>query len=257
MTVVPYEWQIWTDGPAREDWPLEKAAACLAASLRRITRTLPSDAGAFQAGADGPPFSVNDPDLPRHLVPQLAASRDRSRYGGGDLLGNARILLQPVGPGLLWLDWSQPAAELPTSRANLRVTVTARLGPILDERLGEVAALVADLGRIWEADQAWVDMVHVRQEWNRWRRGLPVFGVVTWFRTGGATVDTSGLDVDTVDTDDGRLIVLRAAPADVEADTSAAARATVRELTRRTVLADGRLLTEANPALLAEPEGPS
>ncbi|GAA3295624.1 hypothetical protein Dvina_22180 [Dactylosporangium vinaceum] len=138
-----------------------------------------------------------------------------------------------LGRGRLWLAWHDPGG----GRTQLRVGTKPQLNPVLEERLPDVAALVAELGRLWRADYAWIDMPHVRREWNRTGPGHPVFSLATWLAAAAAHTDTTGLDVDTTDTPDGRLIVLRrpaAAIGNDEEGTLSGGRALVEALTART-----------------------
>jgi hypothetical protein len=210
------------------------------------TSDVPDEAATVRTEAGGPSFPVDD-NVEAVLRPLLAASRGQG--WDGDLLGDARVAALALGRSRLWVTCRQPAADQPDARGELRIGVKPLMNPALEERLHEVANLVADVGGTWDADSAWIDMVHVRQDWNRWQRGLPVYGLATWLRAGGATVDPTGLDVDVTSTDDGELIVLRVPPAEVGAGMSDAARAIVRELAARTTLADGPPLSDANPRL--------
>ncbi|WP_433224387.1 hypothetical protein ACQP00_17765 [Dactylosporangium sp. CS-047395] len=139
-----------------------------------------------------------------------------------------------LGRGRLWITWH----EAERGRAGLHVGTKPLLNPVLEEHLPAVAGLVAELGRAWEADYAWIDLVHVREEWNRPEPGAPVFSLATWLRTTAARTDTDGLDVDVTDTGDGRLIVLRLPPAAVGNDedgTVSGGRALVQALAANTV----------------------
>jgi hypothetical protein len=227
---VTYRWEIWTDGPSRDRTPADGAAR-LQATMHALAAAFPGEADTVRMtpGGDRLPIAETAADL------QHALSEN----------GNTGVDALSLGRGRLWLTWRDPTPGRPGTRAELHVGTKPLMNPALEERLPEVAALVAELARVWDADYAWIDLVHVRQGWNHWRRGLPVFSLATWLRNTAARTDTTDLAVDTTDTGDGRLIVLRLPPAAIGNDedgTVSGGRALVRALAARTVLADGRPL---------------
>ncbi|MFI5914781.1 hypothetical protein [Dactylosporangium sp. NPDC051541] len=186
----------------------------------------------WEIRTDGP--SRPWPDAAERL---LATIRGLDRVFPGEA-GTARLTPDgslSLGRGRLWLAWHEPGRD----RTELRVGTKPQLNPALEERLPEVSALVAELGRVWTADYAWIDLRHVRRSWNRRRPGHPVFSLATWLAASAARTDTTGLDVDTTDTADGRLIVLRrpsAAIGNDEEGSLSGGRALVEALALRTTL---------------------
>ncbi|MER7281610.1 hypothetical protein ABT369_44950 [Dactylosporangium sp. NPDC000244] len=236
---MSYRWEIWTDGPSRLSTAAEGAGRLLE-TMRALAAVFPGEADTVRMTAGGGQLPVADDATAEGLREALAAS------------GNTGVEVLGLGRGRLWITWRDPDPGRAGARAELRIGTKPLMNPALEERLPGVAALVAEAGRIWAADYAWIDLVHVRQDWNHWRRGLPVFSLATWLRDTAARVDTAGLDVDTTDVGGGRLVTLRVPPAAVGNDEDGAVsggRALVRALAARTVLADGRRLLEANPAL--------
>jgi hypothetical protein len=157
------------------------------------------------------------------------------RTGGPERIEDARLSLYTTEPLGLSIDVHQLGYG-PGHIGRLKVNFYWRGGRYLTADPDALAALVARLANVWSARNAWVDMVHVRQKWNRWEDHRPVYGWATWLRDDFATVDPTGLDVRVEAGDGGVLLVLpvdAAAMADSDRDVG---RATIEALAARTVL---------------------
>jgi len=235
---VDFTWAIWVEWPDRADWTVRDGAIRLRDSVRLINQAWPGLVDEFSVRTEQRRWGTDTPGVVDRLAGALVGRRAAPE---GAMFDRVHTLLFPAGPdrmsircdqGSLHVDFYRPSAEF------------------LTRDPAAVARLIGELCAVWDARNGWLDMVHVRQEWNRWRRGLPVYGWATWLHPRFATVDGAGLDVDVTDTPDGgRRLVLRVDPAAMADPAGDAGRDTVEALIRRTVLADGRRLAEANPSL--------
>lgn len=246
----PHGWEIWVEWQARSDWTVADGAQRLVESLRLVHRTWPDQTAAFRTGTGSKTaLGVDDPGLPRQLARRLKASRNKNVFGDNDLFGDANLYIVPITRVGMSITCGQIATAAGWADGYCRVGVDMPLAGLLNDNPSAVTTLMAGLADVWQARNAWIDMVHVRQEWNQWMRDCPVYGWATWLHPRFATVDTTGLDADVTETAGGLLITLRADPAamaDPDGDTG---KATIRELARRTVLADGRALVDVNDRL--------
>jgi hypothetical protein len=245
------KWAIWVDWPARSDWLLVDGAQRLARALRLVHRTIPEGTERFTVGTSNrASYDVADPELTDRLAPALRRTRNTNLFRGTDLLGDANVMMFPDPPAGLAVVLSQVATGAGWHEGRCRVDFWPEHVRLLTERGADIAALVAELGAIFEARNAWVDMAHVRLAWNRWKDDCPVYGWATWLHPQYATVDTAGLDVDATEAaGGGRLIVLRSDPLAMADPDAHVGESTIRELARRTVFADGRRLIDVNPAM--------
>jgi len=239
-------WDIWAEWEASGELTLTAGAERIAACLRLVHALFPAETATFTIGSSAKNVvAVDDPALAERLVPRLKASRNKNIFGkDDDRFGDASILLFPTGPFGLSVHAEQVGIGA-TGRFELHTQ--GEYAALLATNPDAVATLVGDLAGALDARNAWVDMAHVRQEWNQWSGENPVYGWATWLRPAFATVDTVGLDVDTRPAGDGTLITLRADP--VAMARGEAGRDAIRQLARRTVFADGRLLIDVNARL--------
>ncbi len=246
----PYGWDVRVDWQARSDWTLLDGAQRIAESLRRVHRAFPENADGVRTSASGKrPYPITDPELAKRLIPRLRRSRNPNMFSDSELFGDAGITLLPARPDGPSFHCQQVATGAGWDEGEFQVRVKQPAAHALSERPDDVTSLMADLAAVWEARNAWIDMVHVRQEWNQWKRGCPLYGWATWLHPTYATVDTSGLDIDAREVHGGVLITLRVDPEAMDNPDGDTGRAVIQELARRTVLADGRRLIDVNDRL--------
>src|SRR3954469_22684868 len=201
---------IWVAWPARSDWTVTDGAERIARSLRLVHQTWPDGTDAFKTSLSAKQaFPLDDPDLARRIAPALTSSRNRSLFGDTDLFGDGHLAPAPAQRIPLSTNFGQVTVGDRWADGKAVVRTSPPLTEALTDRPQPVYDLIAGLGDIWEAGNAWIDMVHVRQQWNCWDGHNPVFGYATWLHPRLATVDTDGLDVDVTDVAGGQLIVLR------------------------------------------------
>jgi hypothetical protein len=252
-----FMWAIWAEWPAGPELTLAAGATRIAECLKLIRSAIPHNTEAFKIGDRGKRvLPVDDPALADHLVPGLKASRNRDIFTKNSLeFGDASVLLFPTGPFGLSVQCQQFAGGTNTPdlanyyEGRFELRAQGEYARVLADDADTVSNLVADLAAVLDARNAWVDMTHVRQDWNQWKRDCPVYGWATWLHPGFATVDTAGLDVDTRPAGDGTRITLRVDPVAMADDTGTVGKTTIRELALRTVLADGRRLLDVNDML--------
>ncbi len=239
-----FPWAVWVEWPAPSDWTTRDAASRLVESVRLTGDTFPGLIPGFRIKNSGPVWTVDQPGVVDRIAGALTGRRTAL---DGELFADASLHLYPDAPDRLTINLDQLGAGHDYSgRLTVRFYRPTGSGPYLTRDPGAVAELTAKLATVWGARNAWVDFVHVRQEWNRWKEGFPVYGWATWLHPAFATVDPSGLEVDTGSTPDGGvLLTLRVDPAAMADPDATTGRATIEELVRRTVLADGRRLTDA------------
>jgi len=250
----PYKWGIWVDWAADPELSLAEGAERLATSLRSVDRNLMPTNEGWATDAGQTPLRSDDAGFVRELARRLAGSRTAATTAAPDGFADASLALLPqAGSGVRGrirqgVTWS---AE-PVFRTGEFQLDFGRFDPFPLASLADPAVrTLTEVARAWRARNAWIDMVHVRQKWNHWEHGVPVFGWATWLDPGYASVDTAGLDVSSSIVDGSQLIVLRTDP-DATGDASqTAGRDTIWALARRTRMADGTPLLDRNPTLRA------
>jgi hypothetical protein len=239
---VDIRWGIWVEWPGRADWTARAGAARLVQSVRLINATFPGLVDEFTVRMAKKRWSVDTPGVVDRLAGALVG---RPKAADEDLFGDVNTLLFPVGPDRLSISCDQTGTDPVRARGRLDLDFYRPSGEYLTGDPAAVARLVAELCQVWEARNGWVDMVHVRQEWNRWTENYPVYGWATWLHPRYAMVDASGLDVDVTGTPDGgQLLVVRVDPAAMADPNGNTGRDVIRALIDRTVLADGRRLLD-------------
>lgn len=224
-------WAIWISWRARADWTVDDAARRLVASLRLLHEVFGEPAARFKVG--GRPLGVDDPDLLDLVAGALRPARD-SRSFPGDTLGDAGLLVFPAGHSGYHVNVQQIFTARGGHEAWFRMEADETAIPLLSRHSGELPGLIARLGALWSADSGWLDLVHVRQEWNRWTGFNPVASWATWLSPDYDDLDLSGAGADiTRVPEGGRLIVLRVALEDVADPGNEAARDAVQRLAAR------------------------
>jgi hypothetical protein len=250
----PYKWGMWVDWAADPELSLAEGADRLAASLRSVDHNLMPTNGGWATDAGQAHLPSDGPGFVDELAARLARSRTKATVAAPDGFADASLALLPqagggvrgsVRQGVTW------AAE-PVFLEGAFQLEFGRYDPFPLASLVDAAVrTLTEVAGVWHARNAWIDMVHVRQKWNHWEHGVPVFGWATWLDPAYATVDTAGLDVSTSTVDRRRLIVLRTDP-DATGDSSrTVGRDTIWALSRRTTMADGTPLLDRNPSLRA------
>jgi hypothetical protein len=243
-------WGIQVHWQPRAEWTLADGGERLARALRAVATAFPDRLDTVRLGDRKKPTTVADPGLGRALVPLLRASRNKNLFADNDLLGDATLTVLPEPYQGLGITFAQFATTFRYHESFFRVEARFGHDDLLVADPPRLVALIDELASILSARNAWLDMVHVRQEWNRWHTDCPVYGWATWLHPDWATVDTTGLDVEErAGSGGGRLLVL---PVDVAAmadPSGTTGRDTIRELARRTVFADGTRLVDVNEYL--------
>lgn len=231
-----HEWGIWVMWRAQPRWTIADGAGRIAESLRLLHAAIPEHTAAFKIGPGRRPgHAVDDPELAEQLAPALRASRNTNLFAASEPLGDASILLFPIERAGFHVTFQQVVTGAGWHEGFFQIQFDASAGHLLAERAAGLPDLIARLGQLWQADNAWLDFVHVRQEWNRWTYERPVFSWASWLSHDYAIVDIGGLDLTVVELGGGVLITLNVEPAmmaDPEAD---AGRHLVEELARRSI----------------------
>ena len=248
-------WDLRVAWAARPDWSLADGADRLAQSMRAIHRVVPEESTGYRAGSSAklPVLGIDDPGTPEALVKVLRATRNKNLFkAGDDRFGDAHKLFFAAGKDRFTVKVDQVATGAGWATGNFILGYEYSDGPLLAQDPDAVTGLMVELAEIWEARNAWVDMIHVRK-WQRWSEKLPVFGWATWLDPAFGTVDTAGLEVTATSAGRGQLIVLSGIdPAAMADPDGTAGRAEILQLAARTTLGDGRKLIDANERLRAE-----
>ncbi|HEY7223934.1 MAG TPA: hypothetical protein VH561_10145 [Micromonosporaceae bacterium] len=247
-----YPWAIWAEWAGDPELTLAEGADRLVATFRSVERNLLPDNRSWHVSGGKADLANDDPEFVAKLTRRLARSRTPAMVAAADRFADASLSVSPRSPGGPWgslLQGVSKPGDLHFHDGWFRLEFSGggalRLGVLTEQAL----RVLADIARAWQARNAWIDMVHVRQQWNQWDNGLPVFGWATWLHPSFATVDTDGLDVETSIVDGCPLVVLRTDP-DATADRAqAAGRDVIWRLAERTTLADGTALLDRNPRL--------
>jgi hypothetical protein len=239
------DWGLWLEWSGHAEWTVRQAAERLVETIRLTVAAYPGSLASFTIGDKSKVrWSIDSPGLADRLVQGLTGTTDDSPFV------HSAVRVWPVGGPRVSVKLQQFGGDQDEFPGRLRLDFSTPLA-------AAGAELTARLGVLWTARNAWVDFVHVRQEWNHWRSGLPVYGWATWLHPSFATVETTGLDVDVTTTEDGgSLITLRVDPAAMADDEQAVGKETILALARRTVLADGRRVIDLNQRLRDEASQP-
>jgi hypothetical protein len=235
----PSRWRLWIAWRARSDWTIADGSERLSQSLQLIHAVFSEHTAAFRLGSEwASEIKVDDPQAPLALASMLRASRNTNLFSG-EIMGDAGAVLFPVGPAGFHVNVQQVATGAGWHEAWFQIECDESRKPLLAQHMAQLPILIARLCEVWEADNGWLDLTHVRQEWNKWTGTSPVFSWATWLSPRFATVDTTGLDVDVTEIGGGRLIVLRANVLDMMDPSQETGKHTIQELAQRTRVVSG------------------
>jgi hypothetical protein len=250
---VQFPWAIWVEWPGRADWTTREGAVRLVESVRLVNVAFPGVLDKFRVRLEDQWWEADTPGVVDRVAGALVG---RQVPVDGDMFHDVHALLQPTGPAGASIECDQSGTDPVRSQGMLRLRFGKPSHELLTKNPMVAAGLIAELCRVWGARNGWLDMVHVRQEWNYWQQNCPLFGWATWLHPRYATVDAGGLDVDASGTPDGgRLLVLRVDPAEMADRRRNVGRDVIRALIARTVLADGQRLLDVFPEAGPAPTG--
>jgi hypothetical protein len=253
MTDPRLRWGIHVRWQARADWSLADGADRIAGAMRALAAGYPGHFDRVEIGDETAATDVGGEDFIAELVERLRASRNRNLWSpSDDQLGDAAVSLLPSPWEGIGLAFDQVVTGAGWHDSSFQLRLPQARWALFTDDPARVVALIDELATIFEARNAWWDMVHVRQDWNRWHSDCPVYGWATWLHPDWATVDTTGLRVDDrPGSGGGRLLVLPEDPLAMADPDGTVGRDTIRELARRTVFTDGRRLIDVNNSLAA------